>query len=72
MEKTLAESNTVKKRRMSWAELYKLRPDLRPANDNRGADCDPGRLASVPASQETFRIRKIGNSDRLQSTVAEA
>lgn len=25
-------------RRLSWAELYKLRPDLKPANDNSQPD----------------------------------
>lgn len=28
-------SDTITKRRISWAELYRLRPDLRPANDNK-------------------------------------
>lgn len=30
-------------RRISWAELWKLRPDLRPANDNRQPDAIPQR-----------------------------
>ncbi|WP_292233219.1 hypothetical protein [Mesorhizobium sp.] len=32
-------ADTITKRRISWAELYKLRPDLAPpANDNDKAD----------------------------------
>ncbi|WP_301943416.1 hypothetical protein [Mesorhizobium escarrei] len=27
-------AETVQVRRISWAEFYRLRPDLRPANDN--------------------------------------
>ena len=33
MQNTI-ESTKVTKRRLSWAELYRIRPDLRPANDN--------------------------------------
>jgi hypothetical protein len=33
-------------RRISWAELYRQRPDLRPVNDNSDATPQP---ASIPA-----------------------
>lgn len=35
MSDTATESQTVLRRRISWAELYRQRPDLRPANDDR-------------------------------------
>jgi hypothetical protein len=38
MRKTTIESNTVTKRRLTWAELYRIRPDLKPANDNERLD----------------------------------
>lgn len=33
-----ADSGTVQVRRISWQQLWKLRPDLRPANDNTAAE----------------------------------
>lgn len=33
-----ATNETVTRRRISWAALYKERPDLRPANDNQDVD----------------------------------
>ena len=35
---TPTEEGAVIKRRISWEQLWALRPDLRPANDNRRAD----------------------------------
>lgn len=41
MATTIRETtNGVTIRRISRAELYRLRPDLRPANDNRCAKAD--------------------------------
>ncbi|WP_292076520.1 hypothetical protein [Mesorhizobium sp.] len=31
-------SDTITKRRISWAEFYKIRPDRKPANDNSKQD----------------------------------
>jgi hypothetical protein len=38
MKHAAADSGKVTKRRISWAELYKIRPDLRPDNDNANAN----------------------------------
>lgn len=35
MKKVAPMHETVSIRRISWADLYKLRPDLKPDNDNQ-------------------------------------
>ncbi|WP_281059305.1 MULTISPECIES: hypothetical protein [unclassified Mesorhizobium] len=31
-------SDTINVRKISWTELWKLRPDLKPANDNKAKE----------------------------------
>jgi hypothetical protein len=49
---------TIQKRRISWAEFYQLRPDLRPANDNAApaAEREPQPQASATVRCATLAI----------------
>ncbi|MDX8499886.1 hypothetical protein RFM99_15815 [Mesorhizobium sp. VK4C] len=50
-------SETINVRRISWQELWKLRPDLRPANDNDLAVQCPTHSAATAARYETASIK---------------
>lgn len=41
--KTACHDGAYRGRRLSWEEYYNLRPDLRPANDNRREDDEKAR-----------------------------
>jgi hypothetical protein len=53
-------THTVSKRRISWSELYRIRPDLRPANQNAHKDIAAGFSISGELAIANIRMPLIG------------